>query len=71
MLLGEGLSSPPSAESLTLSASTDEGRINRAIAQTGTNSRDELAAFASAPAAMRLVPQLQDPNPVSQVAKSP
>jgi DNA-binding CsgD family transcriptional regulator len=45
MLLGEGLSSPAIAERLTLSARTVEGHIYRAMAKTGTNSRDELAAL--------------------------
>jgi DNA-binding CsgD family transcriptional regulator len=45
MLLGEGLSSPAIAERLTLSARTVEGHIYRAMAKTGTSSRDELAAL--------------------------
>ena len=45
MLLGEGLSSPAIAERLTLSARTVEGHIYRAMAKTGTGSRDELAAL--------------------------
>jgi DNA-binding CsgD family transcriptional regulator len=45
MLLGEGLSSPAIAERLTLSARTVEGHIYRAMAKTGTTSRDELAAL--------------------------
>jgi DNA-binding CsgD family transcriptional regulator len=45
MLLGEGLSSPAIAERLTLSARTVEGHIYRAMAKTGTNTRDELSAL--------------------------
>jgi DNA-binding CsgD family transcriptional regulator len=45
MLLGEGLSSPAIAERLTLSARTVEGHIYRAMAKTGTSSRDALAAL--------------------------
>ena len=45
MLLGEGLSSPAIAERLTLSARTIEGHIYRAMAKTGTNTRDELSAL--------------------------
>jgi DNA-binding CsgD family transcriptional regulator len=45
MLLGEGLTSPAIAERLTLSARTVEGHIYRAMAKTGTSSRDELAAL--------------------------
>ena len=45
MLLGEGLSSPAIAERLTLSVRTVEGHIYRAMAKTGTSSRDELAAL--------------------------
>ena len=47
MLLAEGLSSPTIAERLTLSARTVEGHIYRAMAKTGTTSRDELAALLS------------------------
>ena len=45
MLLSDGLSSPAIAERLTLSARTIEGHIYRAMAKTGTSSRDELAAL--------------------------
>lgn len=45
MLLGAGLSSPAIAKRLTLSARTVEGHIYRAMAKTGTASRDELAAL--------------------------
>ncbi len=45
ILLGEGLSSPAIAERLTLSTRTVEGHIYRAMAKTGTTSRDELAAL--------------------------
>ena len=45
MLLGQGLSSPAIAERLTLSARTVEGHIYRAMAKTGTSSRDELAGL--------------------------
>jgi len=45
VLLGEGLSSPAIAEGLTLSVRTVEGHIYRAMAKTGTASRDELAAL--------------------------
>jgi DNA-binding CsgD family transcriptional regulator len=45
VLLGEGLSSPAIAERLTLSTRTVEGHIYRAMAKTGTTSRDELAAL--------------------------
>lgn len=45
MLLGEGLSSPAIARRLTLSRRTVEGHIYRAMAKTGTTSREELAAL--------------------------
>jgi DNA-binding CsgD family transcriptional regulator len=45
MLLAEGLSTTAVAERLTLSARTIEGHIYRAMAKTGTASRDELAAL--------------------------
>jgi DNA-binding NarL/FixJ family response regulator len=40
-----GLSSPAIAERLTLSARTVEGHVYRAMAKTGTSSRDKLAAL--------------------------
>jgi DNA-binding CsgD family transcriptional regulator len=49
MLLGEGLSSPAIAERLTLSRRTVEGHIYRAMAKTGTTSRNELAALLPRP----------------------
>jgi DNA-binding CsgD family transcriptional regulator len=45
MLIGEGLSSREVAERLTLSVRTVESHIYRAMAKTGTTSRDELAAL--------------------------
>jgi DNA-binding CsgD family transcriptional regulator len=45
MLLGQGLSGRAVAERLTLSVRTVEGHIYRAMAKTGTNSRDELAGL--------------------------
>ncbi len=45
MLLGQGLSSRSVAERLTLSVRTVEGHVYRAMAKTGTTSRDELAAL--------------------------
>jgi DNA-binding CsgD family transcriptional regulator len=45
MLLGEGLPSSAIARRLTLSVRTVEGHIYRAMAKTGTVSRDELAAL--------------------------
>ena len=45
MLLGAGLSSPAIARRLTLSVRTVEGHIYRAMAKTGTTSREELAAL--------------------------
>ena len=47
MLIGEGLSSRAVAERLTLSVRTVESHIYRAMAKTGTSSRDELAALVS------------------------
>jgi DNA-binding CsgD family transcriptional regulator len=44
MLIGQGLSNCAIAERLTLSARTIEGHIYRAMAKTGTTSREELAA---------------------------
>ena len=44
-LIGRGLSSRDVAERLTLSARTVEGHIYRAMAKTGTTSREELAAL--------------------------
>jgi DNA-binding CsgD family transcriptional regulator len=45
MLLGQGLSGRAVAQRLTLSLRTVEGHIYRAMAKTGTTSRDELAAL--------------------------
>jgi DNA-binding CsgD family transcriptional regulator len=45
MLIGEGLSNREIAVRLTLSQRTVESHIYRAMAKTGTNSRDELAAL--------------------------
>ena len=45
MLIGEGLSNRAVAERLTLSIRTVESHIYRAMARTGTTSRDELAAL--------------------------
>jgi DNA-binding CsgD family transcriptional regulator len=47
MLIGDGLSSRAVAERLTLSVRTVEGHIYRAMAKTGTGSREELAALLS------------------------
>jgi DNA-binding CsgD family transcriptional regulator len=44
-LIGEGLSNRAVAERLTLSVRTVESHIYRAMAKTGTTSRDELAAL--------------------------
>ena len=44
-LIGEGLSNRAVAERLTLSVRTVESHIYRAMAKTGTASRDELAAL--------------------------
>ena len=45
MLIGEGLSNRAVAQRLTLSIRTVEGHIYRAMAKTGTASRDDLAAL--------------------------
>ena len=45
MLIGEGLSNRAVAERLTLSIRTVESHIYRAMAKTGTTTRDELAAL--------------------------
>lgn len=45
MLLGDGLSSRVIAERLTLSVRTVESHIYKAMAKTGTTTRDELAAL--------------------------
>jgi DNA-binding CsgD family transcriptional regulator len=45
MLLADGLSTREVAERLTLSARTVEGHVYRAMAKTGTNSREELTAL--------------------------
>ena len=45
MLIGEGLSNRAVAERLTVSVRTVESHIYRAMAKTGTTSRDELAAL--------------------------
>jgi DNA-binding CsgD family transcriptional regulator len=45
MLIGKGLSNRAVAERLTLSVRTVESHIYRAMAKTGTTSRDELAAL--------------------------
>ncbi len=45
MLIGEGLSNREVAERLTVSVRTVESHIYRAMAKTGTSSRDELAAL--------------------------
>jgi DNA-binding CsgD family transcriptional regulator len=47
MLIGAGLSNRAVAERLTLSVRTVESHIYRAMAKTGTASRDELAALVS------------------------
>ena len=49
MLIGEGLSSREIAERLTLSVRTVESHIYRAMAKTGTTSRDELAVLIPSP----------------------
>jgi DNA-binding CsgD family transcriptional regulator len=45
MLIGEGLSSRAAAQRLSLSVRTVEGHIYRAMAKTGTSTRDELVAL--------------------------
>jgi len=45
MLIGEGLTNREIAARLTLSLRTVESHVYRAMAKTGTNSRDELAAL--------------------------
>jgi DNA-binding CsgD family transcriptional regulator len=45
MMIGEGLSNRAIAERLTVSVRTVESHIYRAMAKTGTTSRDELAAL--------------------------
>jgi DNA-binding CsgD family transcriptional regulator len=45
MMIGEGLSNRAMAERLTVSVRTVESHIYRAMAKTGTTSRDELAAL--------------------------
>ena len=45
MLIGAGLSNREVAERLTLSVRTVESHIYRAMAKTGTTSREELAAL--------------------------
>jgi DNA-binding CsgD family transcriptional regulator len=47
MLIGDGLSNRAVAERLTLSVRTVESHIYRAMAKTGTTSRDELSALVS------------------------
>ncbi|MCQ4360803.1 LuxR C-terminal-related transcriptional regulator [Mycobacterium gordonae] len=47
MLIGEGLTSRAVAERLSLSVRTVESHIYRAMAKTGTTTRDELAALIS------------------------
>ena len=49
MLIGEGLSNREVAERLTLSVRTVESHIYRAMARTGTASREELAALMGPP----------------------
>jgi DNA-binding CsgD family transcriptional regulator len=44
-LIGEGFSSPAVAHRLSLSVRTVEGHVYRAMAKTGTTTRDELAAL--------------------------
>jgi DNA-binding CsgD family transcriptional regulator len=45
LLLGQGLSNRDVAERLTVSVRTVEGHIYKAMAKTGTASREELAAL--------------------------
>jgi len=49
MMIGEGLSNRAIAERLTVSVRTVESHIYRAMARTGTTSRDELAALIPPP----------------------
>jgi DNA-binding CsgD family transcriptional regulator len=49
MLIGQGLSNRAIAERLTLSPRTVESHVLRAMAKTGTTSRDELAALVTRP----------------------
>ena len=49
MMIGEGLSNRAIAERLTVSVRTVESHIYRAMAKTGTTSRDELAALIPRP----------------------
>ena len=51
MMIGEGLSNRAIAERLTVSVRTVESHIYRAMAKTGTTSRDELAALIPRPRA--------------------
>jgi len=51
MMIGEGLSNRAIAERLTVSVRTVESHIYRAMAKTGTTSRDELAALIPRPGA--------------------
>ena len=55
MMIGEGLSNRAIAERLTVSVRTVESHIYRAMAKTGTTSRDELAGLLSRPGAQRLI----------------
>jgi len=45
MLIGQGLSNREVAERLTLSVRTIESHLYRAMAKTGTTSREELAGL--------------------------
>ena len=45
MLIGQGLSNRDIAKRLTLSVRTVESHIYKAMAKTGTSSRDELAGL--------------------------
>ena len=47
LLVGQGLSNRDIAERLTLSVRTVDGHIYKAMAKTGTESREELAALLS------------------------
>jgi DNA-binding CsgD family transcriptional regulator len=51
MMIGAGLSNRAIAERLTVSVRTVESHIYRAMAKTGTTSRDELAALIPRPRA--------------------